>query len=110
MSHSVVYLSKEEDFHAFLKENEAVLVVIDFFATWCGPCKNIAPKIEELSTSMTNVKFAKVDVDDSAMGKIVENYGITSLPTFVLIKDKKIVEQFPGANIEKLKEAIFKAL
>ncbi len=65
------------------------LVVIDFFATWCGPCKMIAPKVEEMDEDMDDVAFLKVDVDDAE--GIAEEYQIKAMPTFVLIKNKKKV-------------------
>ena len=65
-----------------LKDAGDKLVVIDFYATWCGPCKVIAPKVEEMSSSMSNVVFLKVDVDENedAAGE----YNISAMPTFIL--------------------------
>lgn len=65
------------------------LIVIDFFAMWCGPCKMIAPKYEELSKENTNVIFLKVDVDDNE--EIAVKYEISSMPTFVFIKNNQVV-------------------
>ncbi|XP_006608786.1 thioredoxin-2-like [Apis dorsata] len=82
------------------------LVVIDFFAVWCGPCKIIGPKVEELSLEMEDVIFLKVDVDECE--DIVGEYEITSMPTFVFIKNSKVLENFSGANYDKLKNTIQK--
>ncbi|XP_043800744.1 thioredoxin-2-like [Apis laboriosa] len=82
------------------------LVVIDFFAVWCGPCKIIGPKVEELSLEMEDVIFLKVDVDECE--DIVGEYEITSMPTFVFIKNNKVLENFSGANYDKLKNTIQK--
>ncbi|KAF7998353.1 hypothetical protein HCN44_009751 [Aphidius gifuensis] len=82
------------------------LIVIDFFATWCGPCKMIAPKYEELSKENTNVVFLKVDVDDNE--EIAIKYEISSMPTFVFIKNNQVVHQFAGASLDKLKDSIQK--
>merc|ERR1712223_1496403 len=57
------------------------LVVIDFFATWCGPCKMIAPKIEQMAGEMVNVVFLKVDVDEAE--DVAQEYNISAMPTFV---------------------------
>ena len=65
------------------------LVVIDFFATWCGPCKMIAPKIEEMEQSMKNVVFLKVDVDEAE--DAASEYEVSAMPTFILIKKKQKV-------------------
>lgn len=82
------------------------LVVIDFFATWCGPCKTIAPRVEELSKEMEDVVFLSVDVDEC--DDIVNEYNISTMPTFVFIKEGKVLETFSGANYDKLKNTILK--
>merc|ERR1712150_238949 len=80
------------------------LVVIDFFATWCGPCKMIAPKLEEWSASMPNVVFLKVDVDEAE--DVAAEYSIQAMPTFIFMKNKSKVGDLCGANADKLKELI----
>ena len=75
-------------------------VVIDFSATWCGPCKKIGPVFEELSKQHQNWTFCKVDVD--LIPDAAELYKINALPTFVYVKDDKVVNSFEGANVEFL--------
>jgi thioredoxin 1 len=71
-------------------------VLVDFWADWCGPCKMIAPVVEELSDEYDGkVSFAKVDVD--ANPKIAMDYGIRSIPTLLVIKDGKVADQIIGA-------------
>lgn len=82
------------------------LVVIDFYATWCGPCKVIGPQMEEMSKVMTNVVFLKVDVDENE--DAASEYSITAMPTFVFIRGGEKVTDMMGANTEKLKELIEK--
>lgn len=82
-------------------------VVIDFFATWCGPCKRIAPTYEKLSEAFTNVTFLKVDVDESP--ELTEQYSISAMPTFVFLKDGKEVKRVEGADMAGL-EAGFQLL
>ncbi|XP_043484339.1 thioredoxin-2 [Leptopilina heterotoma] len=82
------------------------LVVIDFFATWCGPCKSISPKIEEFSQEYTDVVFVKVDVDECE--EVASEYDITSMPTFIFIKNGEKLETVVGANAEKIKNTILK--
>lgn len=80
------------------------LSITDFFATWCGPCKAIAPVLEKFSQEFTNVQFLKVDVDES--NDIAQEYGVTAMPTFVLFKDGEPIGKIVGANPQVLKQAI----
>ncbi|XP_015432056.1 PREDICTED: thioredoxin-2-like [Dufourea novaeangliae] len=102
----VVLIQSAEDLRATLAKAGDSLVVIDFFATWCGPCKMIAPKIEALAKDMPDVVFLKVDVDECE--EVAVQYEIISMPTFVFIKNGKVLESFAGANEEKLKTTIQK--
>ena len=71
-------------------------VLIDFWAVWCGPCKMIAPFVEELAGEYEGkIKIGKVDVDSNP--QISMNYGIRSIPTLLIFKDGKVVDQIIGA-------------
>ena len=78
--------------------------VIDFFATWCGPCKHIAPKSEELSKLFPSVTFLKVDVDESQ--ELTEAFNIRAMPTFVFLKDGKQIAQIEGADLKGIGEQL----
>ncbi|XP_054275999.1 thioredoxin-2 isoform X1 [Macrosteles quadrilineatus] len=106
MSAKAVHITDEEDLKTKLKEAGDNLVVIDFFATWCGPCKMISPKIEEMAAEMQDVVFLKVDVDECE--SIAGEYNVSSMPTFVFIKKGERVDSFAGANYDKLKETVTK--
>ena len=69
---------------------------VDFWASWCGPCRMIGPVFEELSGQYSGkVKFVKVNVDENP--KTPANYGVRGIPTLIMFKDGKIVEQVVGA-------------
>ncbi len=79
-------------------------VVIDFFATWCGPCKRIAPMYQDLSEKFPFITFLKCDVDEA--DDVSTKYGVESLPTFVLLHNGKEVKRIEGANLSALVDAI----
>jgi len=100
----IVHVESKDHLTKLLTEAEDKLVVIDFYATWCGPCKAIAPEILVLSNTMLDVLFLKVDVDEN--DAIASEYDINAMPTFAFVKNKKLVESFSGARIEKVKELV----
>ncbi|KAK5638434.1 hypothetical protein RI129_012729 [Pyrocoelia pectoralis] len=100
-----VHITSTDDFNTKLKDAGDALVIVDFFATWCGPCKMIAPKLEELANEHgQSILVLKVDVDECE--DIATEYNISSMPTFIFFKNGKVVEQFSGANFEKLKQIV----
>ncbi|PAA57682.1 hypothetical protein BOX15_Mlig015572g2, partial [Macrostomum lignano] len=82
------------------------LVVIDFTATWCPPCRMIAPKFEQLSKDTPDVVFAKVDVDENE--ETAGSQGIEAMPTFLLFKDKSQVDKMLGADFDGLVKLVEK--
>uniref|UniRef100_A0A7S3PC09 Thioredoxin domain-containing protein n=1 Tax=Amphora coffeiformis TaxID=265554 RepID=A0A7S3PC09_9STRA len=84
--------------------SEQKLVVIDFSATWCGPCKMIAPLFAELSENMPDVVFLKVDVDENP--DTAAKYNVSAMPTFIFIKGGEVIDRLMGANPARLQELI----
>lgn len=87
-------ITSQEDFYHTIKTSRNV--VVDFNATWCGPCKNIAPKIEELSRDYHMITFLSVDVDN--LSDVAENFKVSAMPTFVFIRDGNVINTVVGAN------------
>lgn len=71
-------------------------VLVDFYASWCGPCKMIAPVVEELSTEMSGkAKIVKIDIDEA--DDVAAKYNIKSVPTLMFFKNGEVVDQIVGA-------------
>lgn len=71
------------------------VVMVDFFATWCGPCKMLSPVLEEVASEVEGkANIVKVDIDESS--ELAQRYGIMAVPTMLIFKDGKIMKQLQG--------------
>lgn len=70
-------------------------VLVDFFATWCGPCQMVGPLVEQLSEEMSGVKFVKVNIDEEP--ELAARYQVESIPTFLLVKNGTVLKREIGA-------------
>lgn len=99
---SIINLTKDS-YHNEVMETEKV-VVIDFWATWCGPCKMMAPVVEEVAKDYHDVKVCKVNVDEEP--ELSNAFKIVSIPTIVVIKNGEIIDSVvgyrPKEDIEKI--------
>ncbi|MDD4688241.1 MAG: thioredoxin [Eubacteriales bacterium] len=81
--------------------NEEVLssdkpVLVDFWASWCGPCRMVGPIVEEIADERPDIKVAKVNVDEQS--ELATKYGVMSIPTLMIFKDGTVVDQSTGAK------------
>ena len=106
-SDKIAVLTKE-NFKAEVLDS-GVPVLVDFWAEWCGPCKMIAPVLDELADELGDTaKIGKVNIDDSQ--DLAAEYGIRAIPTLLVFKDGQVAEQIVGLRSKKdLKESITKA-
>lgn len=82
------------------------LVVVDFYAQWCGPCKKFSSRYQKLSEEFTDVKFYKVDVEVEELSNVVKEEQISAMPTFVVYKDGLEVGRVVGVDENKLVKLI----
>lgn len=95
------YLTNDKSFEDTIKETG--ICVVDFFATWCGPCRMLSPVLEEIAKE--NIDVIKVDIDK--FEDLTRKFGIMSVPTIQIYKDKKLEKQITGyLNKEELMKII----
>ncbi len=100
---SVLHIGKEEFDEKILKSEKVALV--DFYATWCGPCKMVAPILEEIATEHPEYVIAKVNVDDEP--ELAREFKIMSIPALFVIRDGEVTDSVVGY---RPKEAILELL
>lgn len=88
-----VHITKENFEAEVLTEEKKVL--IDFYADWCGPCKMIAPLIEEVAHERQDIKVCKINIDEQP--ELARQFGVMSIPTLVVMENKKVMQKNVGA-------------
>lgn len=105
-------LTKIEEFEKLLANNN--LLVVNFGASWCGPCKVLAPQLEELAgqTSFQSVPFAKLMIDDEEFEELVEDSNVAKVPTTIVYQGKTEIHRYTGAEgaINDLKKVLAQKL
>ena len=91
---SALHITKENFNEEVIHSDKPVLV--DFWASWCGPCKMVLPIIEEIANERTDIKVCKINVDEQP--ELATQFGIMSIPTLMVVKDGKITNQATGAR------------
>lgn len=103
-------ITSKKTFDNILLDKKNKIVVVDFFAQWCGPCKLLSPQFTTLAEKYKKqpVKFIKVDIDSSP--EIIEVCDITAVPTIFFYKDAKCVDALQGPTIQAINEIIQKIM
>ena len=89
-----VHINKE-NFHKEVLNSDKP-VILDFFASWCGPCRMVGPILDEIAQEREDIKVCKVDIDEQP--ELASRYRIMSVPTLMVLKEGRIVEQSVGAK------------
>ncbi len=100
---AVIHANEDTFAAAVLESDKPVLV--DFWATWCGPCQMIAPLIEEIAAENPQLAVVKVDVDEAPA--LAQRYGIMSIPTLLAVKDGQVIGQTVGVRPKEQILALF---
>jgi thioredoxin 1 len=108
MANPDVLTLTDDNFQAeVLASKEPVLV--DFWAAWCGPCRAIAPTVEQLATELKGkLRVGKLDID--AHQNVPQKYGVMSIPTLLIFKDGQVLDTLIGNDREKLKAMVKRAV
>jgi len=88
---SVINIGSKEAFDEFIAEGTTL---VDYFATWCGPCKMLSPRVDEAAKELADIKVCKVDIDE--LTELALRYRVQSVPTLILFKDVELVGKSIG--------------
>ena len=90
-----VIVLKEADFPAVIEDKKPSVIIVDFYADWCGPCQTMAPIFVRLAERNPKVKFCKINVDDAP--KVSEQFEISSIPCIIFFKEGREVDRIIGS-------------
>lgn len=91
---SVLNINKENFQREVMESNKPV--ILDFYAPWCGPCRMVAPAMEEIANERPDLKVGKIDIEDQV--ELAARFGVTGVPALVVMKDGKIINKAIGAR------------
>ncbi|XP_073133645.1 thioredoxin H2-like [Henckelia pumila] len=102
----VFHSSTKWRIHFEASKQASKLIVVNFTASWCGPCHQIQPSVAEFAEKYTDVDFIQIDVDE--LHDVAEEFGVQAMPSFMLLKRGKVVDKVVGAKREDLQKKIEK--
>lgn len=103
---SITKLERYEDYQQAVTDCGNSLMVIDFYADWCGPCKRLSPELQKLAEKFPQVKFFKVNVEEQE--KLTQEYNISGMPTIVFLRSGSLLETVVGAKLDLIKATLEK--
>lgn len=103
---SITKLERYEDYQQAVTDCGKSLMVIDFYADWCGPCKRLSPELQKLAEKFPQVKFFKVNVEEQE--KLTQEYNISGMPTIVFLRSGSLLETVVGAKLDLIKATLEK--
>lgn len=101
---AVKHPKSKEELEELIAKAGAKLVIIDFFATWCGPCRLMGPKFNKLAEEFPDPIYVGIDVDEQE--SIAASYDIAVMPTFVFFKNGEKIQTIEGNNYEDLRKTV----
>ncbi|CAB3405339.1 unnamed protein product [Caenorhabditis bovis] len=103
---AIIEISDMEHLDRLIEQNKDTVLILDFFATWCGPCKEIAPVYKELAEKYRNIKFLKIDINEAE--DVCTKYDVKLMPTFVFLKNAEQIDILEGGYPDVLREMVAK--
>lgn len=101
-----IEITGKSDLETRLEKGGDTLIIVEFYAPWCGSCKSVESKVDDMAKEYSSVPFLRINVDDNE--DLADQYEVTAMPTFIFFKNNTNLTQFVGTKMDKVNEAIIK--